>query len=193
MKLPRSSSVRWKATLVLCLLILGAGVVSSTRRASAPAREASVPEPVAPAIVAAAPASDGAVAPKSASAPVERRVTPPPAMVAGAVPASAPAQGGLIVAIDPETGQLGPASPAQVRELLGPALETSRTEENLVQIHHPNGAVGVQLDERYHEYMFVRMAPNGKKTYSCVHADGYRHDVVADVVPATPAPALEVE
>jgi hypothetical protein len=86
---------------------------------------------------------------------------------------SAPARSGMIVAIDPETGALGAPSPEQARALAsagGEALE--RSSDGLVEIHRPDGAVGVNLQGRFQEYAWVRIGPSGKPIFGCIQSDG---------------------
>ena len=87
-------------------------------------------------------------------------------------PSLAPAAAGMVVGIDPETGALGPATLAQRLELakLSQAERTalSRSDEGLVEVHHPNGAVSVDLQGRFQDIAVIHIDRNGRKTFRCV-------------------------
>lgn len=114
-------------------------------------------------------------APKPAAARAKRASAAKPAPAANAVPAAAPAKplppaaAGMVVGIDPETGVLGPATPAQMLELFPEeANALSRSTEGLVQRVLPGGR-GVMLDlgGRFQEFSYVRMAPDGRWVFGC--------------------------
>src|SRR6185295_11916788 len=80
-----------------------------------------------------------------------------------------PATAGMVVGIDPETGQLGMPTPEQMQklsELQQPQVDHSA--EGLVEVHHPDGSVSVDLQGRFQEYATVRVGPDGKLIYQCV-------------------------
>ena len=104
-----------------------------------------------------------------------------------AVPASA--QAGMIISIDPETGALRMPTQDELQSLMvppDPAVDNSA--EGLVEIHHPNGMVSIDLQGRFQEYAVLRIAPNGRKVFDCVPT---RQDVARLL--ATPAPARALE
>jgi len=81
----------------------------------------------------------------------------------------APTVSGLVVAVDPQTGQLVAPSREQLQQLS--AMEQhmlSRSDVGLVQHRLANGAVLLDLDGRFQEFVNVRIGPGGKKTYSCL-------------------------
>ena len=97
----------------------------------------------------------------------------------------------MIVAIDPETGALGPPSPEQARALRAAGGEAlSRSTEGLIEIHRPDGAVGLDLQGRFQDYATVRIGPDGKPIFRCLHADGRPEAAGRDSFPA-PAPREE--
>jgi hypothetical protein len=108
-----------------------------------------------------------------------------------AAPAPAPAQAGMIIAVDPETGQFSMPSAEQL-EALGvsrdPALDDS--DEGLIQVHHPNGMVSVDLQGRFQEYSVLRIAPDGTRVMACVPTRAQAAHVLT-IPPSTPA--LEVK
>jgi len=103
-----------------------------------------------------------------------------------------PGAGGSVVAIDPETGQLGAPSPEQLRALreAGHDLAVSRTDEGLRETVLANGTVIIDLDGRFEDYLVARVDRTGRLVHGCVHGvQGLAH-ALRDT---TTAPALEVE
>jgi hypothetical protein len=125
-----------------------------------------------PAPVAALPAPVASQKPGSSrrAAKAPARIQPTPAMTAAPVPALSPANAGMIVGIDPETGQPGMATAEQMRELfpLGvSSMPMNQSDEGLPIIHGPKGAIGVDLMGRFQEYYVVRIGPDGKQIVEC--------------------------
>jgi hypothetical protein len=77
----------------------------------------------------------------------------------------APGDAGMRVYLDPETGEtLSDPDPSAVFELDAELQNAMRRDtEGLENVHHPNGAVSIDLDGRYQEASFVRIDENGKK------------------------------
>ena len=75
----------------------------------------------------------------------------------------------MVVGVDPETGRLGPPTPEQ-RAALGltefDAL--NRSSEGLVEEHHPDGSVSIDLKGRFQEFAVVHMDPAGKPVVECL-------------------------
>ena len=106
-------------------------------------------------------------------------VTPAPVAVPVATKAAVPAklnapvdigrgESGMLVAIDPETGELGMPNAEQVAEMkLSDADMVSR--EGYVEVHHANGMVSIDLQGRGQDYMVVRKGPNGRDAIGCIH------------------------
>jgi len=91
----------------------------------------------------------------------------------------------MVVAIDPETGALGMPSPEQSRALVSPGSATlSRLPEGVVEIRGAAGAAGLDLQGRFQDYAVVRMGPDGKCSYGCIHADGCLEPTLRDTLPA---------
>ena len=103
-----------------------------------------------------------------------------------------PGAGGSIVAIDPETGQLGAPSPEQMRALeqAGRGLAVSRTDEGLRETVLANGTVILHLDGRFEDYMVARVDRSGRLVQGCVHDVHGEADALRDT---TAARGLEVE
>ena len=87
----------------------------------------------------------------------------------GAPGLGAPARGGMIVAMDPETGRIGPASAAQ-RAALGVFVDetVSRSDAGLAEVHHPDGSVSIDLQGRFQDYAVAHIGPDGRRTFQCV-------------------------
>ena len=85
---------------------------------------------------------------------------------------------GMVIAIDPETGELGMPNAEQLRDLRGTQQPQSTAPATVV--HFPNGALGspVELEP---EYATIHIDANGKKVFS--HSD----NATPNPAPATPA------
>ena len=182
---------------VLALLALAAAHYAA--RPAAPSRASQVTGPdISAARTPAAPAAPAqpalrTPAPSAASAHVvaSRTTSPqaPPAAPAPSVepPSYAPGQAGMVVGVDPETGRLGPPTPEQ-RAALGltefDAL--NRSSEGLVEVHHPDGSVSIDLQGRFQEFAVVHMDPAGKPVVECLDD---RAAVERALKQAAPAPA----
>ena len=170
--------------------------------ASYSARRPSVTVPAsetAKSVIAAQPATPVAVAPDPAgtSDPVLiARTTRPaptshatPRRVASAEPSAPRGAAGMVVGIDPETGQLGAPTAEQLRDLSRLAGESvSKTSEGLTEIHLADGTVIATLDGRFEEHIIMSIGPDGKPKYGCVHGDDHAHKAMKST---TPVPVLE--
>lgn len=80
-----------------------------------------------------------------------------------------PAMAGMVIGIDPETGKLGMPTREQLKNLSD--LEQQRLDHSpadLVEVHHPDGSVSVDLQGRFQEFATVRIGPDGKRIFQCV-------------------------
>ena len=102
-------------------------------------------------------------------------------------PATTPGAAGRIIALDPETGQLGAPSPEQLRALAArPGVAAvSRTDEGLLETRLTDGTVILDLGGRFQDNVVARLDRNGRLVYGCVHDDGQRLKAVPDSVPAS--------
>ena len=148
-----------------------------------PVGTASTSDAISP--VAAAPTSVAPVPP-----PASRTVVAPapqaPAPVAssGIVPGSA----GMVIAIDPETGEVGMPTPEQLADLkLNENEAVMKDDAGLVQVRHADGHWSMDLQGRFQEYAVIRKAADGTTTIGCVD-----HPANADHVHPAPA-GLEEE
>ena len=80
------------------------------------------------------------------------------------------------VSIDPETGELAPghvpvgkAEDADLQESL------NRSSEGLVEVHHPDGSVSVDLQGRFHNASMARIDSTGKLQTTCVDSQDAAH------------------
>lgn len=83
--------------------------------------------------------------------------------------AGRPAVGGMLIGIDPETGKLGMPTREQWNQLSD--LEQQRLDHSsagLIEVHHPDGSVSVDLQGRFQEFATVRIGPDGKLIFQCV-------------------------
>ena len=106
--------------------------------------------------------------------------------------AGRPAVGGMLIGIDPETGKLGMPTREQWNELSD--LEQQRLDHSsagLVEVHHPDGSVSVDLQGRFQEFATVRIGPDGKLVFQCVDgAENAERALKAPILgPAEVAPA----
>jgi hypothetical protein len=95
-----------------------------------------------------------------------------PAAPATALHKAAPSSvAGMVVARDPETGELGPPTPEQMQEITKHRAEVMRnTPEGFTEIRRADGAVGLVLNGKLQSYSVVRMGPDGKPMTECVTA-----------------------
>jgi len=93
---------------------------------------------------------------------------------------------GMVVARDPETGELGLPSPEQMRAIGRHQAEIMRnTPEGFTEIRKADGSVGVLLNGKIQSYSIARVGPDGKPTTQCLTADS------DSAALAVPAPRLE--
>jgi len=149
----------WAAGVVAAVLLLPHAAATPRNRAqphapAPPETRAGLAPPTEP---------SARVAAVPTSAPV--RVHPAPE---AAVP-SAPGRAGMVVGVDPETGQLGMPTAGQMAEL-SPREQSmiSRSGAGLVQVHHPDGSVSIDLQGRFQELVIARIGTDGKPVYGCL-------------------------
>lgn len=78
---------------------------------------------------------------------------------------------GIVVGIDPESGELGMPTPEQMAELesMLQTLPDDVTEKSgpTTTTYGPNGSVNVNLQGRFQEFATVHIGPNGKLIFGC--------------------------
>jgi hypothetical protein len=182
----------------LIAALIAGGLVAwasySARRPSvtAPASETAksiAAQPAAPVAVAPDPAvtSDPVLTARTTKRATPSHATPP--RVASAQPSAPRGTAGMVVGIDPETGQLGAPTAEQLRDLSRLAEKSvSKTPEGLTEIHLADGTVIATLDGRFEEHIIMSIGPDGKPKYGCVHGDDHAHKAMKST---TPVPVLE--
>ena len=97
-----------------------------------------------------------------------------PTTAPGAKPAVRTSTGvnGLVVALDPESGELGMPSTTQMEQLeaaqqLLPSDDLNHSDAGLPVKHYADGSMSVDLQGRFQEFATVRIAPNGKRIIGC--------------------------
>jgi hypothetical protein len=141
---------------------------SSHRRAVTTAAEATV---------AAAPAekctsTDACCARKASVAPASFAAVKHPTKTKGARPVGV---SGLVVAVDPATGDLGMPSPEQMAALEAmqstiPSEDVTDHSGNLTAVRSANGSLTVDLQGKFQEFATVHVGPNGKLNFGCADA-----------------------
>lgn len=102
-------------------------------------------------------------------APVVARATVAPAPAPAPAKAQAPSAGmaGMVVAIDPESGELGMPSAEQLAELhLSEADIVSRDQAGVV-VRNADGSLTLDLQGRGQDYAVVRKTADGKLIVGC--------------------------
>jgi len=97
----------------------------------------------------------------------------------------------MVVGVDPETGRLGPPTPEQ-RAALGAAEQNalSRSSGGLVEEHHPDGSVSIDLQGRFQEFAVVHMGSDGKPVVECLDDSAAIERALKATAPAPGKPAL---
>lgn len=106
---------------------------------------------------------------------------------------AAMARAGLIVAIDPETGELGSPNAEQLAALRAKSGGSEDPMEGLLEIRHPDGSVSVRdLSGRFLQFEIVRVGPDGSLQAGCAQGPEQAAAQMRDTA-ARPAGALEVK
>jgi hypothetical protein len=162
----------WTALgLVAAFAVVSAN--SSHRRAvtAAPAAKATV----AAASVDNCTSSDACCPTKASVAPATvaaRKATPTKVAARVSRPAGV---GGLVIALDPATGELGMPSAEQMAELEAVQDRTIPVDETdhagpVTTVRNADGSVTAHLNGGYQEFATVHKAPNGKLSFGCADA-----------------------
>jgi hypothetical protein len=126
------------------------------------------------------------------SPPARTPTTKPPSKLQLPSLLYSPASGGLVVGIDPETGQLGPATALQRLQLLGPeAAMLSRSTVGLVEAPVPGGGVMIDLQGRFQDLSYVRRGPDGRLVFGCTDDFATLRQAFGTPVRQAPKQALE--
>ena len=168
------------------LIAWAAGVVTTgmlvPRTTAIPPRPAELSRPAAP-VAPAVPVMPAApVTPATPATPVT--VASPPAPPVSATPGRA----GMVVGIDPETGQIGmPTGPQMLDLSAREQAMISRSGAGLTEVHHPDGSVSINLQGRFQAFVIARIGADGKPAYGCFE-DGA---ALRRSLQTRPAPAAE--
>jgi hypothetical protein len=95
--------------------------------------------------------------------------------VAEAAPGTKPARAasgvnGVVVALDPESGQLGMPSAQQMAELeskIAPTDDLNYSDVGLTPVYGPDGSITLDLQGRYQEFATIHIALDGKRVLGC--------------------------
>jgi hypothetical protein len=129
-----------------------------------------------------APTPTSTPVPNAAAKKAAGKTGKPPAAKAGASGAA-----NMIVTKDPETGELRPATAAEIEKLLGPKPLVAR--EHLV-VTLPDGSKMVELGEADMSYAVTTKNADGTFSQGCVHgAEAAAKAVASRPSSAAPAPA----
>jgi len=90
----------------------------------------------------------------------------------------APGTAAMRVAIDPETGELGPttdkAAEVQLQQLL------RRDSDGLVEVVHPDGSVSIDLEGRFMNASLARIDADGELETICTTNHDHAQDLLSD-------------
>lgn len=76
---------------------------------------------------------------------------------------------GREVQVDPQTGQIKPLTPEEAKKMAeGLKVILNRSTEGLVQVHHPDGSVSMDLQGRFQNVAVARVESDGTLTQSCI-------------------------
>jgi hypothetical protein len=98
---------------------------------------------------------------------------------------------GMVVGLDPETGQLGMPTQEQREELsrIG-GDRRAASSVTFVEEHRPDGTVHVDLKGQFRDYATVQIGPDGSKVFHCVDDSLAATRVSKDATPALPVPEV---
>jgi|GEM_PF-675742 len=76
---------------------------------------------------------------------------------------------GREVQVDPQTGQIKPLTPEEAKRLAdGLKVMLNNSTEGLVEVHHADGSVSMDLQGRFQHVMVARIEADGTLTQSCI-------------------------
>jgi hypothetical protein len=110
--------------------------------------------------------ADRATATPAVTEPAPEVTTSAPPAQAVSEKAATTGQARLVARIDPETGELGLPTGESLSPMEEAALSTS--DEGLLEVHHPNGAVSIDLQGRFQSLSMVTVGKDGKVQLHCV-------------------------
>jgi hypothetical protein len=76
---------------------------------------------------------------------------------------------GRDVQVDPQTGQIKPLTPEEAKRLAdGLKVMLNNSTEGLVEVHHTDGSVSMDLQGRFQHVMVARIEADGTLIQSCI-------------------------
>ena len=97
-------------------------------------------------------------------------------------------QQGMVVARDPQTGELRAPTPAESRALAAqPASSAMRAPSQPMLVTHPGGAKHVRLGEQGLVYSVVKRGADGKLSEQCLHGEAAAEKAVNGAALASPS------
>jgi hypothetical protein len=102
-------------------------------------------------------------------------------------PAHAAGQDGMVVARDPQTGQMRAPTAEELKALAPAPVATLRAQVPLssLVVTKPNGSRVLQLGERGQVYSVVHRAPDGKLVEQCVQGEDAATRALTQPAPAS--------
>ncbi len=77
--------------------------------------------------------------------------------------------GGQDIQVDSQTGKIKPLTPQEAERMAQGLKELlNQSTEGLVQVHHPDGSVSVDLQDRFQNVTVARIDEDGNAVTSCV-------------------------
>jgi hypothetical protein len=142
------------------------------------------------ALLAAAVAAPASACPRHQSAAVSSAEHSAPAPDAASAPLPAPAQGGMVVGRDPETGEIGLPSPEQRQELAAKEMGAAALAgKALFEVALPGVGFRIDLQGLLQDYAVATVGPDGKPRLSCLHeAADVQRFIAAGARPSSSAP-----
>jgi len=153
------------ATIRSLLLLLVIAVAATFARGAGHRADVVAPRPTRAIAATPAPTSAQLVA-KAVATPAPAKRAAHTARTTAATPVLAPAEAGMRIYMDPETGTIGPRPAGMaVADGINPLNDT---DAGLVQVRLPDGSYMIDLQGRFEEYYVVQMTPEGKRLVKCV-------------------------
>ena len=77
--------------------------------------------------------------------------------------------GGQDVQVDSQTGKIKPLTPQEAEKMAkGLKEQLNQSTDGLVQVHHPDGSVSMDLQDRFQNVTVARIDEDGNAVTSCV-------------------------
>jgi hypothetical protein len=75
---------------------------------------------------------------------------------------------GVMVSVDPQTGQIRQPSPEEIKALTEGLQKQFGSPTPVKVVEYPNGMVSVELPDDYMQYTVLQVNPDGTRTVECV-------------------------